>query len=326
MRSAFAPIPVVLAALIASLVRWWVQGSGNLYTATRKRFFVPDPDIGWIESSDHPIWLGLEVCAIIAAIAVGLALVAWIIQRRERATGRRATLLRTATWVVAALTLIVPIAAFATGSGPANARSLRPTAPAKTLEAPGIAGALPRPAGRYEVVAGAGSSLTARIGAGGETFDAVFAKDLAGGWSGNPRDLTAPMTAEVSVAAAAVDTGVGERTKHARESYLQSGRYPRITFTLDKLLVARQDGPSQIAFRARGAVGLIGKTHVVEATGTLRQPDTAALARLGVRGDVLLLQADFALAIHETALAPDAGDFDGDSIPIHVSLVLRKQE
>ena len=59
---------------------------------------------------------------------------------------------------------------------------------------------------------------------------------------------------------------------------------------------------------------------------TLRRPDTTALARLGLRGDVLLVQADFALAIRETALAPDAGDFDGDSIPIHVSLILRKQE
>jgi len=40
-------------------------------------------------------------------------------------------------------------------------------------------------------------------------------------------------------------------------------------------------------------------------------------------GDVLLVQADFSIVVKETALAKDAGDFDGDRIPIHVSLVMR---
>ena len=60
------------------------------------------------------------------------------------------------------------------------------------------------------------------------------------------------------------------------------------------------------------------------ASGHGKTTITAALARLGLTGDVLLVQADLALAIHETALAPDAGDFDGDRLPIHVALVLRR--
>lgn len=68
----------------------------------------------------------------------------------------------------------------------------------------------------------------------------------------------------------------------------------------------------------------MGRSHRVDVTGTLAKPDAAALARLGLAGDVLLVQADLALAIHETALAPDAGDFDGDRLPVHVSLVLRR--
>ena len=76
----------------------------------------------------------------------------------------------------------------------------------------------------------------------------------------------------------------------------------------------------------------MGKTHAVEITGTLVTPEprhsrgstAASLPRAGSAGDVLLVQADFALAIHETALAPAAGDFDGDRLPIHASLVLRR--
>ena len=52
--------------------------------------------------------------------------------------------------------------------------------------------------------------------------------------------------------------------------------------------------------------------------------DAAALARLALSGDILLVQADFTLKIADTALAPSASDFDGDSIPIHISLVLRR--
>jgi hypothetical protein len=55
----------------------------------------------------------------------------------------------------------------------------------------------------------------------------------------------------------------------------------------------------------------------------MKKPDAAGLARLGLTGDVLVVQADFAVVIKDTALASDAGDFDGDRIPIHVSLVMR---
>ena len=306
-----------LAALVASLVRWLLQGSGNIYTAFHKRFYVPDADVGWVESTKHPIWIGLEACAVIAAVAAAVAIGCWIIRRRE------AKVLRPLAWTVGALPLILPILAFASGGAPPNGQSLLPATKTRAPVAPGIAGALPLPAGRYDVAPHAATSISARISAGGEAFDAVFGKDITGTWQGNPRDLVQPMTAQVSVAAASVDTGIGERSDHARESYLQNGKYPRITFTLEKLDTARQDGAAQVAFTAQGTVGLIGKTHHVAVTGTLRQPDAAAQQRLGVTGDVLIVQADFALAIHETALAPDAKDFDGDRIPVHVSLVLR---
>jgi polyisoprenoid-binding protein YceI len=251
---------------------------------------------------------------VLLAIVVALVVGAFLIRRRG---------LRLAMWVLAVATLAVPIAAFSSGPGPLHGRDTLPPAAAVLVET-GIAGSLDAPAGRYAVVPHAGTAITAKLSAGGETFDARFERDITGSWQGDPHDLARPMHAEIAVAAAAVDTGIGERTKHAREGYLRAAEFPQITVAIDRAVAVRATRPGELVFRAPATVQLMGKTHAVEVTGSLARPDAAALARLGLAGDVLLVQADLALAIHETALAPDAGDFDGDRIPIHVSLVLRR--
>jgi len=317
-----APIVLPIAALVAALARWQVQGSGNMYTAIAKRFYIPDPDLGWRISERHPIWLGLEVCAIIAAIAAGLGVASWVIRRREAKLGHRATALRAASWVVAAVPLLVPVVAFASGTGPANGLDSLPASTIRGIEA-GITGILDAPEGRYEVVEHTGTAITAHLSAGGETFDARFGGGIRGSWQGDPHDLTKPLTAEVSALAASIDTDIDLRSKHAREEYLFTDKYPRISVTLDRLIAASQAGANTVAFRAHGTLGLIGKTHSIEITGTLKKPDAAALTRLGLSGEILLVQADFAVVIKETALASDAKTFDGDRIPIQVSLVMR---
>lgn len=310
----FTPAAVAAVALVASVIRWFVQGSGNLYTALAKRFYVPDPDLGWRVSTQHPLWLGLEVCAVLLVIVVALVVGGVWIRRRG---------LRIAMWAIAVVTLAVPVAAFASGPGPLHGRDTLPPSAAVLVE-DGIEGALDAPAGRYTVVPHAGTSITAKLSAGGEAFDARFEHDITGSWQGDPHDLGAAMHAEISVAAAAVDTGIGERTKHAREGYLRAEQFPQITVTIDRAVAVRATRAGEVVFRAPATVHLMGKTHAALVTGSLVKPDAAALARLGLAGDVLLVQADLALAIHETALAPDAGDFDGDRLPIHVSLILRR--
>lgn len=319
--SPFAPVLGVAIALIASLVRWYVQGSSNLYTALSKRFYVPDPDLDWRVSTQHPIWLGLDICGVLVALALALALAGIVIRRRESRQSGRARLLRGVAWAFALGSLAIPVAAFVSGPGPLHGRDTLPARAAVMLE-DGIEGSLDAPAGRYVVVHHEGTSVTAHLSAGGEAFDARFG-DVVGTWQGTPHDLHQPLRAEISVAAASVDTGVGERSKHAREGYLHADTFPRIGVTLDKVAAVRPNGPEEIAFRAPGTVSLMGRTHEVVIAGTLTKLAPAALARLGLSGDVLLVQADLALMIRETALAPDANDFDGDRIPIHVSLVLR---
>lgn len=327
MRSAFAPAALALLALIGALARWGLQGSRNFFTALERKCYVADPDVGWSISDQHPIWLGLEVIGLIAGIVVGLAVGGWIIRRRERKTGKRSTILRAAAWAAAALPLVVPLAAFATGFGAADCYDVRPASTvAKIDAAPGqavpISGAIDLPAGRYEVVPHKSSEIAAQLEASGDKFDARFAVDK-GEWLGDPKDLTRPMTAEIGAPAASVDTGIDERSKHARTGFLYTDKHPRLGWKLDKLVAARQDGPDRIVFKATGTVALMDRTHPVEVTGSLKKADAAALQRLGIAGGVLIAEADFSLVIKETALAPDAGSFKGDRFPIHVSLVLR---
>lgn len=322
MGSPFAPVVVSIIALIAALARWQMQGSHNLYPAIAKRFYVPDPDLGWQVSPQHPFWVGLLVCAVIAAIAAGLVFAGWFIRRREARLGRRTTGLRAASWIAGALPLAVPIWAFTSGGRPTNGVDTLPASTIAGIEA-GITGFVDAPAGRYEVVAHPGTSIAAHLSAGHETFDAQFGGGIRGAWQGDPHDLSQPIGGEISVDAASVDTGIDLRSTHARDEYLIVAKYPRISVALDRVLAASQAGPNSVGFRAHGTLGLIGKTHSIEVTGTMKKPDAAALARLKLTGDVLLVQADFSVAIKETALAGDAGDFDGDRIPIHVSLVMR---
>jgi len=319
--SPFAPVLIAAVAVLASFIRWYVQDSGNVYTALAKRFYVPDPDLGWRVSTQHPIWLGLDVCAAIVALAVTLAVTGVVIRRRESRQQARAPLLRAASWVLALSSVCIPAAVFASGPGPLHARDTLPASAAVLIE-DGIEGSLDAPEGSYVVVNHPGTAVTAHLSAGGEAFDARFG-DIVGTWHGSPRDLRRPIHAEIGVAAASVDTGIGERSKHAREGYLHADQFPRISVTLDRVTAVRANGSHEVAFRAAGTISLMGRSHAIVVTGTLTKLDAAALARLMLAGDILLVQADFMLPIRDTALAPNAHDFDGERIPVHVSLVLR---
>src|SRR3954468_19652563 len=121
----WAAVPAV-AATAAATARWGLQGSGNVYTALDKRFYVPDPDLGWRVARHGPVWIGLEAIAVCAAIAIAVVVGALIVARWERRRGSRMTALRVLLWVVAAVPLALPAWAFASGSGPARGRETLP--------------------------------------------------------------------------------------------------------------------------------------------------------------------------------------------------------
>jgi polyisoprenoid-binding protein YceI len=310
-------LPAAAAALLA-LARWLAQGSGNVYTDVGKRFYVPDPALGWRLAPPGPLWLGLDVVVALTVAALGVAAAALLLYRRSALP----RVVRAGLWTASALALAVPALAFASGTRPAGARASLPTAET-AAPAAGVSGGLAGlPPGRYQVLDAPESEVIATLSAGGERFEARFPA-VAGSWRADPADLAQPMSASITAQVSSIDTGVDARSKHARDGYLQAERYPEIWFRLERLLAARQEGDDRLAFRAAGTVGMMGREHPVEVTGTLGRLDDAGRQRLA-RGAALALYADagFELAIADTALAADAGDFDRDRIPIAVKLIL----
>jgi hypothetical protein len=325
MRSSYWAASLSLAALAAAVARWLVQGSGNVYTALTKRFYVPDPDLGWRVADGGPLWIGLEAIALIAAWTVFIAASAWILRfwarRKDRGVPRVAVV---ALWVLAALPLPLPAYAFVTGLGPARAVEQLPEGASAQAPTSGIEGTLPLPAGTYNVIPHRGTSVTARVSAGKETFDARFGKGITGTWTLVPDDLATSAVAELQLDPTVVDTGITLRSQHARDEYLRSATYPRIKLRITRLVAARQDSPTHVAFRAEAALEFLGDTLTVEVTGNLRVPDDAGRQRLGFAAGapVVLVDADLAVTVGGTRLREDADSFDSDRIPIHVSLVL----
>lgn len=314
-------------AAVAGAARWLIQGTGNLYTATQKRFYVADPDFGWRVIEDGPFWLGLEILAGVVAAAVAVGAAAWFIQRRERRSGAPWPLARGAVWVIALVPWAVPLWAFSTGFAPEGAREDLPMEASQAKVAPTtISGTVSgAPKGTYHVVAHETSAITARISAGGEAFDTRFVGNLKGEVSFNPQALTEPVSAWVRVDAASANTGVTLRSKHATE-YLKVEEHPELRITIKELIAAEQGkGPEEVAFWAKGEVSLVGKPLEVPIVGTIRALDDAGQKRLGVSTKVLLVHADFSIDLKQTALAGDAKDFDETTIPIRASLVLAHQ-
>ena len=311
------------AALIAALGRWLVQGTENVYTAADKRFYVPDPDFGWRIHESGPLWLGLDAIGALAALTVALGTGAWLLRRRERTRGTPWRGARVALLALGIAPLALPLWAFASGLAPEGGREQPPQSELGPRP-DGIGGALAgSTAGRYVLVPGAESAVTARVTAGGETFETRFAGNLEASLTFDPGDLRAPVEAAVRVDAASVDTGVTMRSKHAREEYLYADEHPEIRLAMVELVAARQgEDAREIAFWASAALDFMGARLTVPVTGTIRALDEAARARLGTSGPALLVTADLAIDIEETPLGKDAGDFDEDRIPIHVSLVL----
>jgi polyisoprenoid-binding protein YceI len=321
----FAVIPAGIA-VAGALARWLVQGSGNVYTTLSKRFYEPDPDLEWRLADARPMWIGLEVIGILAGITSAIAVAAYVIRRVEAKRGRRWTWPRIATLALAIGMWAVPIVVFASGGAPANAVEMLPAG--KTAAAPtsGFEGGLGLPSGTYR--ASAGSAITARLEAGHETFDARFASDVAGEWTGDPARLDGAHRAAFSVKAASVDTGIALRSQHAREDYLHADKFPEVGFTLERVVAARQDAPDTVAFRATGALALMGASIPAEITGSARALDAAAATRLGVPSGraAFVVRADTAISIKASPLAVDADSFDVDRVPIRVDLVLVKTE
>ena len=76
-------VPAACSALLA-VARWLAQGSGNVYTDLGKRFYVPDPALGWRLAPPGPVWLGLDSIGALAGATVAIAVASLVLGRRGR--------------------------------------------------------------------------------------------------------------------------------------------------------------------------------------------------------------------------------------------------
>lgn len=313
-------------ALLASAWRWLAQASGNVWSKWSLHVYVPDPVLGWRRTADGLPWIGLDLLGALAAALAAVVVAALWVRRRETARGELAPRLRVALEIAAAVPMCVPIWAFTGGAIPDGAREHRPEG-AIAVTAGGIEGSLDGlPAGRYQVIAHPDAAVAAKLVAGGEAFEARFSGDLEGFWVADPADLSQPMQAQVSVAAASVATGIDLRNEHARGD-LKVEEHPRIAFSLTGLRAAEPRGAGEIAFEADGRVELVGRTHDVAATGTLRRVTDELRARFELSGErpAILVQASLSLNLEDTAIGND-GTFDTSDVPVHITLFLEHTE
>jgi hypothetical protein len=310
------------AGLALVSVRWIFQGSGNLYSDFDKQLYVPDPDLAWRLTDGGPIWLGLD--AIGFAIAIGFALVVGERLLRGRDTSL-SSLLSKGVRAAALVPFFLGLVAFATGQRPVGARDVLPTGELATISTGTFDASLRSvPAGGYQVIEHAGTHITATLEAGGERFEARFTGAPKGVLRFDPTDLRQPMSANISFASASVDTGIDLRSKHAREE-LRSEDFPRIGFRLEKILGVEQESETSLAFAAQGIIELMGREHIVDVQGVIREPDPDGLRRLGLDGEnAVVIQAQTQLLFSEIAVDND-GTFESDSLPIQVSLVMTRR-
>lgn len=315
-----------LAAAAAALARWLMQGSGNLYTAQAKRFFVPHPDLGWQAAQTDRVWLGLDAIGVLGISALGVALAAYLVARRERQRARKLPVARAALALGALMSFIVPVAAFISGGRPAGARDALPAAVSLAQLPDVIDGGLPSPVGTYEVVA-AHSTLVAKLEAGKEAFDAAFAGAVSGTLRGDLANIGAaaqPIAATFSVPVNIIDTGISMRNGHAKE-YLHAEEFPTIVFELGAFTATRIASATSLQVRASGTLTLMGQPEPVVFSGTIGRLDAAAMQRLGLAeaAAALIIEGSFSLKISETGLAAHQSSFDRDELPVLVTLVLR---
>jgi polyisoprenoid-binding protein YceI len=319
-------------------LRWILQGSRDgvvVYSDIARAFWVADPTLGWVETQQRWVWLGLDGLGLVVGLLVG-AVTMHVLARRHAAAaasgrpglGQRAWLGKTLRGLAlagaAALIVapVLPVWAFVSGFPPEGAERLLPSkaAPVASTEVGAKVEALAAPAGEWTVVEVPANLLVARITAGGETFDGKFT-GVTGSVQLDPAEL-ARSSATFEVKSASVDTGVELRNKHARE-YLDAEKFATIRLVVPAL--TKVDGAgARRDLSATGRVEMMGRVIDVALTGAIAVLDAAQRKELGVSApEALLVTASFQLPIAKTAL--DRSDFDGDALTLNGRFVLAKK-
>ncbi len=307
-----------LAGLGAWGARWALQGGSIVYTDVSRSFWVADPTLGWVETADRWVWLGLDGFLVLAAVVIGAIGMAWFGHRGRGSTVETAArVLSRLGALLAAAGPALPVWAFISGMPPEGAERLMPDVAASKPSAETVS-PLPIPGGRWKVVDNASNLLVARIAAGGETFDGKFSP-LSGEANLDPNDLKTA-TARFEVPADSISTGVALRDNHAK-GYLGVETHKKVGLSMTGFNSVSTTAPDARALKGSAKVEIMGKTLDVPLEGSIAVLDDAARSRLGVQEkSAILVGASFKLGITATGL--NRANFDADDITLNARFVM----
>ena len=127
--------------------------------------------------------------------------------------------------------------------------------------------------------------------------------DITGTLELNLADLAATTGGTFEADLRTLDTGIGLRNQHMRENHLETGKYPKATFTLQRFLSADRTTlePGETAnVVAEGELSVHGVSKVYKISVQLRyaQSDQATKNRLGGNnGDMVAVSAAFVVKL-----------------------------
>ena len=115
----------------------------------------------------------------------------------------------------------------------------------------------------------------------------------------NPMDITKGLMAMFEVDLASIKTGLGLRDQHMRDNFLETGKYPKATLTVDKVTSASHKmlmDMKSIEVDAEGTLDLHGvknKVQLKDVTVTYFKESDATKGKMA--GDLLIINGGFSV-------------------------------
>jgi polyisoprenoid-binding protein YceI len=147
--------------------------------------------------------------------------------------------------------------------------------------------------------------------------------DVSGKISFDTKDVISTLKGEVSISTSSIKTGIEKRDEHLRSvSWLNSEKYPNITFNIKEITQADQFEDNQLKIVLLGEFTLRGKTNLVYANATMKYLLESETTKQIMPGDLISVVASFDIKLSDFGITNSMiPNRVSDKIQIKVNLV-----
>ena len=122
---------------------------------------------------------------------------------------------------------------------------------------------------------------------------------ITGHIQANPKDITKRLKASFALDLASLKTGIDKRDEHMRDNFLETAKYPKAMFTIDKVTKASDnmlmDGKT-LTVDAEGTLSLHGVKNAIQLKDiTITYFDESEATKGKMPGDLLIINGGFSL-------------------------------